>query len=260
MATANYFHSYNMKPSSPGVPAEGGTMRRIALIFAILGASVTLANRLDSVGIVPAYAKNAASETTAEPMLPADAQRVLRSLIPTGKKFVTINAYVAGTNIKDVDLGVSCSSNSSGSIDESVDDNGNVQGKTQSSGSSDCRERHNYYDTVMLGLPDRHDLKNTAYFVTTQCVVKWIWDHCDMPTEHTTYPNVLEGNKKGTFDIYAATEQRLGGKTKACKVCGPECGTHSSQRDGSSVSNLALNTSTPSDPFRESTENRWAKC
>jgi hypothetical protein len=164
-----------------------------------------------------AYAQDASPETTTEAMLPAEAQQALRSLIPSGKKFVMIDAYVAGTHVKDVNLGVSCSSNASGSINGSVDDNGNIQGTTNSNGSSDCRERHNYYDTLMLGLPDPYDPQNAVYFVTTQCVVRWIWDHCDMPAPHSTYPIVLEANKKGTFDVYAATEQRLGGKAKAAR-------------------------------------------
>ncbi len=57
----------------------------------------------------------------------AQAQQMLRSFIPSGKKFVTVNAYVAGTAVKDVDLGVSCSSSSSANTSGSVDDNGNIK-------------------------------------------------------------------------------------------------------------------------------------
>ena len=168
-------------------------------------------------GLTVAFGQTPTPEATTENLLPADAQHALRSLIPAGKKLATINAYVAGTNVRDVNLGVSCSSNSSGSIEGNVDENGNVTAKSKSNGSSDCREMHHYYNTLTLGLPDPNDPNNSAYRVTAQCVMKWVWDHCGMPSQHTTYPIVLEVSKKGTFDIYAATEQRLGGKVKAAR-------------------------------------------
>ena len=75
---------------------------------------------------------------------------------------------------------------------------------------------HHYYNTLTLGLPDTDDPNNSAYRVTAQCVMKWVWDPVAcQPT--STYPIVLEVSKKGTFDIYADTEQRLGGKVKAAR-------------------------------------------
>ena len=160
-----------------------------------------------------AYGQASGPETNTENLLPADARRALRGLIPEGKKFVTLNVYVAGTNVKDVDLGLSCSSDSSGTVTGTVDDNGNVEGKVNSNGSSDCRERHRYYETLMLGLPVPDDPKS-AYFVTTQCVVKFRWDHCDMPAQHTTYPFVLDLPKDGpAIDLYRA----LGGQAQSAK-------------------------------------------
>jgi hypothetical protein len=46
---------------------------------------------------------------------------MLKALIPQGKKFVAVDAYVAGTNVKDVNLGLSCSSSTAsttGTVDE----------------------------------------------------------------------------------------------------------------------------------------------
>jgi hypothetical protein len=43
------------------------------------------------------------------------------------------------------------------------------------------------------------------------------WDHCDMPKQGALYPVILEAAKKGTFNIYAATQWRLGGKIKVAR-------------------------------------------
>ncbi len=152
----------------------------------------------------------------AEVVPPAEAQQVLRAFIPNGKKFVTVNAYVAGTAVKDVDLGVSCSSSSSANTTGTVDDSGNIKAQTESNGSGSCRDRHVYYYRMSLGLPDAAD-SNAAYLVTTECVARWVWDHCQMPEQGTNYPVVLEAGKHGTFEIYAATSAKLGDKTKVAK-------------------------------------------
>jgi hypothetical protein len=144
------------------------------------------------------------------------AQQVLRSFVPANKKFVTINAYVAGTFVKDVNLGVSCSSSSSANTSGTVDDNGNIKAQTSSDGSTNCRERHIYYNRMSLGLPDGTD-GNSAYLVTVECTVKWVWDYCKMPPKGTSYSIVLEAGKHGTFQIYAATSERLGAKAKVAK-------------------------------------------
>ena len=147
---------------------------------------------------------------------PAQAQQVLRALIPSDKKLVTINAYVAGTSVKDVNLGVYCSSSSSANTSGTVDDDGNIKARTNSDGSTNCRERHVYYHRMSLGLPDGTD-GNAAYLVTVECTVRRVWDHCQMPPEGSTYPIVLEAGKHGTFQIYAATTEKLGAKAKVAK-------------------------------------------
>jgi hypothetical protein len=151
-----------------------------------------------------------------EIVAPAEAQRMLKALIPAGKKFVAFDAYVAGTNVKDVNLGLSCSSSSTGNTTGTVDSDGNVSARTQTNGSGTCREMHDYYKTMYLGL---RDLKNAdaGYMITVQCAEKWRWNHCDMPPEKTIYPVVLEIGKRDTFTVYAATSQKLGGKQKVAK-------------------------------------------
>lgn len=167
-------------------------------------------------GAAPARAQSHSTNVTTEPLLPSDAQSYLRTLIPQGKKWVTLDAYVVGTNVRSVDLGSSCFSSSSGSVKGEVDDNGDVSGTVESDGSSNCSQRHKYYNTLKLGLLAHGD-STSGYLVTAQCVVKWVWDHCGMPDQRTIYPVVLEETKKGTFNVYAATAQRLGGKNKAAR-------------------------------------------
>jgi hypothetical protein len=147
---------------------------------------------------------------------PAQAQQVLKAFIPANKKFVTIHAYVAGTSVKDVNLGVSCNSSATANTTGTVDDSGNIKAQTSSDGSTNCRERHIYYHRMNLGLPDSSD-SNSAYLVTVECTVRWVWDHCQMPDKGTTYPIVLEAGKHGTFQVYAATTERLGAKAKVAK-------------------------------------------
>jgi hypothetical protein len=147
---------------------------------------------------------------------PAEAQKMLKVLIPHGKKFVAFNAYVASTNVKDVNLGLRCSSSSSGSIKGTVDDDGNVNAQTKTDGSGSCREVHNFYKTMFLGLRDSADAQS-GYMITVQCAEKWTWNHCDMPPEKSTYPVLLEIGKHDSFYVYAATSQKLGGKQKVAK-------------------------------------------
>ena len=141
---------------------------------------------------------------------------MLKALIPHDKKFVVVNAYVAGAGVKDVNLGLRCSSSSSGSITGSVDDYGNIDARTWTHGSSSCREVHERYNTLFLGFEDAGD-SHASYMITAQCVVKSAWNHCDMPPEKSLYPVVLEVGKHGSFNIYAATAQTLGGKQKVAK-------------------------------------------
>jgi len=157
-----------------------------------------------------------AQEVDMEVVPPAQAQSMLKAIIPKGKKYVSFQAYVAGTQVKDVNLGLSCSSSSSGSTTGTVDDSGNIDARTQSYGSGRCRELHNYYKTIYLGLRDLAD-PQSSYMITAQCVEKWVWNHCDMPPQHEMYGVVLEIGKHDTFYVYAATQQKLGGKTKVAK-------------------------------------------
>lgn len=157
-----------------------------------------------------------AQEVNMETVPPAEAQRMLKALIPHGKKFVSFDAYVAGTNVKDVNLGISCSTSSTASTSGTVDDDGNVKAQTQINGSGGCTEQHRYYKTMFLGLHDSADAQSN-YLLTVQCVEKWVWNHCDMPPENTIYPIVLEIGKHDTFYVYAATSQKLGGKQKVSK-------------------------------------------
>ena len=144
------------------------------------------------------------------------AQDFLRALIPAREKFVTVDSYVAGANVKDTKVGSSCSSSSNGKITGTVDDNGNVEAGTTTNGTTNCRDIHVIKHTMFLGFEDAAD-PNAAYMVTVQCVEKMVWDHCDTPPEHTIYPVVLEEGKHGTFEISAATSQKLGGKMKVAK-------------------------------------------
>jgi len=163
----------------------------------------------------------------------SEAQKLLTALIPEHKKFVVIKPFVVSTERRDVDLGTTCSSSSSGTVSGSVDDSGDVKGTTQASGATHCREQHNYYATLKLGLADESDPK-AIYIITTQCVERWVWDHCAMPEKGQVYPVVLEQEKHGTFDVYAATTERLGGKEKVAKfaVLGVE---HLKTRDASNA-------------------------
>lgn len=147
---------------------------------------------------------------------PAQAQSMLKAIIPKGKKYVSFQAYVAGTQVKDVNLGLSCSSSSKGSTTGTVDDSGNIDAQTHSYSSGGCREVHNYYKTMYLGLRDPSD-PQSSYTITAQCVEKWVWNHCDMPPQHEMYGVVLEIGKHDTFYVYAATTQKLSGKVKVAK-------------------------------------------
>ena len=177
-----------------------------------------------------------AQDVDMEPVPAAQAQGLLKALIPPKKKFVVINAYVAGSHVKDVNLGVSCSSSSSGSTTGSVDDGGNISAQTRTDGSSSCREIHHYYHTLLLGFADSSEPKS-AYLLTVQCVRKWVWDHCDMPPDKSLYPVVLEAEKHGSFNVYAATSEKLGGKQKVAKFAVIDL-SHVRQNDGNQAAAL----------------------
>ena len=153
---------------------------------------------------------------TSEIVPAARAQELLKALVPKKGKSVTLNTYVAGTNVQDINLGMHCSSSSSGNTTGTVDDSGNIDARTRTNGSTDCKEQHIFKHTMYLGFEDAAD-PNSSYLMTVQCERKWVWNHCDMPPEHTTYPVEIKEEKHSTFAVYAATSQRLGGKEKVAK-------------------------------------------
>ncbi len=53
--------------------------------------------------------------------------------------------------------------------------------------------------------------------MTVQCERKWVWNHCDMPPEHTIYPVLITAERHGTFAVYATTSKQLGGKEKVAE-------------------------------------------
>lgn len=152
---------------------------------------------------------------TIEYVAPADGQRVLSTMIPADKKFVPVTVYVAVADRKSIDLGVSCSSDSTGSTTGQVDDAGNVDLKSSGDVATDCSHKHKYVNTMKLGLPIQSD--GTGYMITVQCIERFLWDHCDMPPNGATYQVILSAEKHGTFEVYAATEQRIGAKSKVAK-------------------------------------------
>ena len=116
-----------------------------------------------------------------------------------------------------------------------------MKATTNSDGVTSCKQRHNYYKTLMLGFPDFNNPQNQAYFVTTQCVEKWVWDHCDMPAEHTTYPVILAGKQERNIRCLCCHRTEARREDEGCEVCGIECRTCSNERKGyKSSSNFPL--------------------
>jgi hypothetical protein len=161
-------------------------------------------------------AESGKPEVTSELVPAARAQEMLKTLIPEKSKSVTMDTYVASTNVQDINLGMHCSSRSSGSATGTVDENGNINAHTTTHGGTTCSETHIYKHTMYLGFEDTAD-PNASYLMTVQCQRKWMWNHCDMPPEHTVYPVVIKAEKHGTFAVYAATSKQLGGKEKVAK-------------------------------------------
>jgi hypothetical protein len=148
-----------------------------------------------------------------EALFPAPAQEKLNSLIPVGKKFVTVNVGVIATTVRTENGSVFCNSSSSGKISGTVNDFGDIDATVKSSGSTNCWQSHTYHYTMILELPQQQDSK-FDYFLVAGCGVKWRWNHCGMPDKLSVYPMVLEREKHGEFNIYAATQERVGGKMK----------------------------------------------
>lgn len=142
-----------------------------------------------------------------------DAQTILNRLIPDGKKFASVIPYVLNTQTKVVDRGSVCYSSSTSSSSGSIDEFGNINTTGESNGSSSCSHEAIGYYTMYLGIPDADDQKAT-YVLTVQCVERWIWNHCTMPTKGQSYPLIIEREKHGSFNVYAATRDKVGAKAK----------------------------------------------
>lgn len=188
-------HTEGMHKSSGELmgPTQKGKLQRrtfwALFVFQLVFAGVVLA-QADDVEVVP----------------PAQAQALLKELIPHGKKSVVLNPYVVGKDVNDVNLGIKCA-------------------------SSVCREVHKRYNTLLLGFDDLDD-SHAIYLIAAQCVEKSAWNHCDMPAEKSECPIVLEAGKHGSFNIYVATAQKLGGKQKVAKFQVLDV-RHARQKDGS---------------------------
>jgi hypothetical protein len=118
-----------------------------------------------------------------------------------GQKTATISAVIASTKERDVDLGTHCTGSSTGTVNGQVDGNGNVTGNVNTSGSSSCRDVHNYFYTVVFTVSET---PTSFYQLTAQCDVRWIWNHCALPVEGDKDDMVLTREKKEHYVLYLA--------------------------------------------------------
>ncbi len=132
------------------------------------------------------------------PLTPDTAETFLKTTLH-GQKHVTIRGVIAETKYKDVNLGTSCSSSSTGKVEGEVNDNGDVTGTVKTSGTTDCSETHNYFYWMDVAYADGAD---SAYIITARCDVRWRWNHCALPAEGMTDGMVLEREKKGKYALY----------------------------------------------------------
>lgn len=135
-----------------------------------------------------------------KPLTPDTAQAFLEATLH-GQKHVTITGVIGNTDFKNVSLGTSCSSSSSGTVDGKVNDNGNVSGDVKTTGSTSCREMHDYYYWIDVAYADK---ENSAYIITARCDVRWVWNHCALPVVGDRDPMVIAREKKGKYSIYIA--------------------------------------------------------
>jgi hypothetical protein len=109
--------------------------------------------------------------------------------------------WIANTDFKNVSLGTSCSSNSTGTVAGKVNDNGNVTGEVKTTGSTSCEELHNYYYWIDVAYADK---TNSAYIITARCDERWVWNHCALPVVGDKDGMVIAREKKGKYSIYIA--------------------------------------------------------
>ncbi|MGP0021296.1 MAG: PDZ domain-containing protein [Candidatus Sulfotelmatobacter sp.] len=135
---------------------------------------------------------------TEKPLTPDTAETFFEATLH-GQKHIAITGVIADTKYKDVNLGNHCTSSSSGSVHGTVDDSGNVTGRTTTSGSTNCSETHNYFYWMDVAYADA---ANSSYVITARCDVRWVWNHCAVPIEGNTNGMVIEREKKGKYAIY----------------------------------------------------------
>ena len=94
-----------------------------------------------------------------------------------------------------------CTSNSTGSIEGTVNDNGDVSGQVRTNGSTDCSEQHKYFYWMTVAYIEQ---ANSGFVITARCDVRWVWNHCAMPVVGATDGMVLAREKKRKYTLYIA--------------------------------------------------------
>ena len=135
---------------------------------------------------------------TERPVTPDVAQALLEDLLQ-GEKHVTINAVIADTSEKDVNLGTTCRSSSDGTVEGKINDYGDVSGKVSADGRTNCSEEHNYFYWMTVAYVSD---TNAGFVITARCDVRWRWNHCALPVVGAKDAMVLAREKKGKYAIY----------------------------------------------------------
>ena len=172
----------------------------------------------------------------------AEAQQILKSLIPAKKHFVVLNAYILLNAFKNEKAGSGCSSHSSGSITPSPGSDGGAD--VNLNGSADCSDLYTHNRLLTFAIPDPHDPKNAVIVILTASYAEGPtkkqkaiaaatlgWGALFMHFQgsgklnpgvaaaqpKTYHPVVLAEGKHGTFDVYLAESKRVGAKPKVTK-------------------------------------------
>lgn len=133
-------------------------------------------------------------------MTPDGAEAFLEGTLH-GEKHAVIKGTVANTSEKDVKLGTSCSSNSTGTVEGKVNDNGDVSGEVRTNGNTNCSENHNYFYWMTVAHVEQ---ANSGFIITARCDIRWVSNHCAMPVVGATDGMVLAREKKRKYTIYIA--------------------------------------------------------
>ncbi len=94
-------------------------------------------------GITNAQADS--SQGWIEKSLTPDTAQAFLEVTLHGEKHVTITGVIADTRYKDVNLGTSCRSDSTGTVEGQVNDSGDVTGSVKTTGTTHCSQTHNYF-------------------------------------------------------------------------------------------------------------------